>query len=362
MSTELSQDELSAQFIDSSSTQGATQSTTHSLPPRGRRVVDYRPHPLLRSGHLQTIFGALVTGTLPPYVATPRVIPLADGESLVVHEEPGESLAADARLAILVHGLGGDHSSPYMRRIASRLSGQGVRVWRVDLRGCGAGVKLAYRPAHAGTSGDLAAIVSHAQSCYPHARLSLAAFSLGGNVLLKMLGELAEGTIEVDIDPQRIERAIAVAPPADLHGCCVNMERFSRKVYTRYYLKMLARQVKARAELWEPWRMIEPTAALRTIRQFDHWYTAPLSGFADTNEYYDRSSSKRWLSKVTVPTSLLLDEHDPIIPYRAFQDVSFSPQIQVLVSRCGGHLGYVARDPLGRPKRWMDEWVVKQIT
>ncbi len=324
-------------------------------------IPKFRPHPLLRSGHLQTVFGALVSNALPPYAATQHVIDLPDGESMVVHEENNSDLSLDAPVAILVHGLGGDHRSPYMRRIAHRLSQTGVRVWRVDLRGCGAGLSYACRPAHAGTSGDLAAVVASAQRRYGDARVSIAAFSLGGNVLLKMLGELADGA-DYAIDPQRFRQALAVAPPADLHGCCDNMERFSRMFYTRYYLKMLGKQVQARAARWDAWRAIQPANALRTIRHFDHWYTAPLSGFANTDEYYSQSSSKNWLSRINVPTRILLDEHDPIIPFAAFKDVTFSPCIEVEVTRYGGHLGYLALGRGGTTRRWMDDWTVALLS
>lgn len=320
----------------------------------------FRPHPLLRSGHLQTIFGAMVTGTLPDYAARQHVIDLADGESMVVHEELNESLPDDAPVAILVHGLGGDHRSPYMRRIAHRLSMAGTRVWRVDLRGCGAGLPYAYRPAHAGSSADLAAVLARAQQLYGESRFSVAAYSLGGNILLKMLGELAEGNHAVDAS--RVALAVAVAPPADLSGCCDNMERWSRMVYTRYYLKMLGRQVKARADKWEPWRVIQPSTALRTIRNFDHWYTAPLSGFASTSEYYSKSSAKNWLDKIKVPTRILLDQHDPIIPINAFDGITFSSSIEVEVTRFGGHLGYIALGPSGTFRRWMDDWTVNVLT
>lgn len=323
-------------------------------------IDTFRPHPLLRNGHLQTIYGAMVTGPLPPYTAERHIIELGDGESMVVHEEKGRELDAAAPMAILVHGLGGDHSSPYMRRIAHQLCNQNIRTWRVDLRGCGAGLQHAYRPAHAGSSSDLAAVVAAAEQQYPRSSLAIAAFSLGGNILLKMLGELADGQYP-QIDTSRIAKAMAIAPPADLHSCCVNMERFSRKVYTKYYLKMLGRQVRARAEKWEPWRAIRPATALRTIRHFDHWYTAPLAGFASTDEYYCKSSAKHWLNKIQVPTRVLLDKHDPIIPIAAFEGITFGSAIEVEHTRFGGHLGYLGIGPRGTTRRWMDEWTVALI-
>ncbi len=316
----------------------------------------FKPHPLLRSGHLQTVLGALAKGALPPYRAIDRKVPLADGEALVIHEEQTPQLIHENSLALLVHGLGGDHSSPYMRRIATRLAQAGYRVWRMDLCGCGAGMQHSHRPAHAGTSGDLAAVLAYAQKVYPQAQIAVAAFSLGGNILLKMLGELVEGELSIDIDRSRIAKAIAVAPPADLHTCSMNMERLTRRPYTNYYLKMLGKQVKARADRWDAWKAISPNERLKTIRQFDRWYTVPLGGFKNTDDYYSAASSKRWLNKIDVPTHLLLDRDDPIIPFRSFQNVEFSPSIECEVTRFGGHLGYLARARGGGLRRWMDDW------
>ena len=317
----------------------------------------FRPHPFLRSGHLQTVFGALVKGALLPYSARPQLISLADGEALVVHEEQMAVEDREAPLVILVHGLGGDHGSPYLRRIAHRLCASGMRVWRVDLRGCGAGLEHAYGPSHAGASSDLAAVVAAAQAHYPAVPMAIAAFSLGGNLLLKMLGELAENQIDAAVDLSRIVQAVAVAPPADLESCSSNMERMTRMPYTRYYLKMLDKQVRARAARWEAWRSITPSAVVRTIRQFDDWYTSPLAGFTNTDEYYSRASSTRWFDKINVPTRLLIDQHDPIVPFSAFRQLTFSPSISIETTRFGGHLGYLARHRRGGVRRWMDEWI-----
>lgn len=319
-------------------------------------IEPFRAHPLLRSGHLQTVWGGLVPGKLAPYSAAPLVVELPDGEALVVHEERTGARADDSPIVILVHGLGGDHSSPYLRRIAYRLSAANMRAWRVDMRGCGAGLEHGFRPSHAGASSDLTAVVSAAQQRYPRARMAIAAFSLGGNILLKMLGELADQPGQNLVDLSRIELAVAVAPPADLHVCSLNMERMTRLPYTRYYLKLLEKQVNARAARWEAWRAIAPKRGLRTIRQFDDWYTAPLAGFANSDEYYTLASSSRWFDKITVPTRLLIDQHDPIIPYEAFRQRTFSPCVTIETTRFGGHLGYLARDSRGGVRRWLDDW------
>jgi len=316
----------------------------------------FRPYPLLVSGHLQTIVSALLPGPLPAYVAEPIVIGVADGEALVVHQEPCVGLAHDAPLAILVHGLGGDHSSPYLRRIAGRLACRGLRVWRVDLRGCGHGLDHAYRPAHAGSSHDLAAVIAYAQQTYRPHKIAIAAFSLGGNILLKLLSELAAVPQQYGVDPTGIARAVAIAAPIDLQRCSRNMERPTRMPYTRYYLRLLAEQVRSRAERWEPWRVIQPTHAVRTLRQFDHWYTAPLAGFASADEYYRRASSAPGLVDIQVPTCWLVDQHDPIVPFDKVPPAAMSRHVDLQVTRFGGHLGYLAMGPRGGLHRWLDEW------
>lgn len=326
-------------------------------------MIPYRPHPLLRSGHLQTLMLGISYGDRPPHQATEIQIPLADGEALAVHEETGGPLSDVAPTAILIHGLGGNHRSPYLQRIAQQLRREGVRVWRVDLRGSGAGLSLAWRPAHAGCSSDLAAIVRAAHERYPASPLRIAGFSLGGNVLLKMLGEAAAGAQGTEqFDLSCVERALAIAPPINLHDCANNMDRLSRRVYTRYYLKVLDKQVEQRRALWPAWQAIAREPKVKTIRQFDARYTAPLGGFRDTNHYYDVASSDQWLPHIKTPTTILVDRHDPIVTAASFARTSFDPTfVQIEHTRHGGHLGYIGLDDQGRVMRWMDHYVIQSL-
>lgn len=324
-------------------------------------MLPFRPYPLLYNGHLQTLLLGVYTGPLPTASTVSIQIDLEVDQSLLVHEQVNASLPDDAPIAILIHGLGGCHQSPYIQRIAHRLCNEGVRVWRVDLRGCGAGWKLAWQPAHAGCSTDLAAIIRCAQDRYPSAKLRIAGFSLGGNILLKTLGEAAVGEIE-NIDLSRIESALAVAPPVNLHDCAENMERLSRKVYTHYYVKILRKQAAIRAQWWPQWKAISALPTIKTIRQFDARYTAPLSGFRDTDDYYSSASSDQWLQHITVPTTILLDEHDPIVTTHSIPRAELNPAIVRLeFTRHGGHLGYLGRDEKGRKFHWMDYYVAEKL-
>lgn len=326
------------------------------------QILPYRPHPLLRSGHLQTLLVGVVYGERPNYHAAQIQVPLADGDVIVVHEELGEPLGEAAPLVVLIHGLGGDHSSPYMQRIAHQLRQSGMRVWRVDLRGSGCGMKLAWRPPHAGSSDDLAAVVRTACDRYPHAALHMVGFSLSGNILLKMLGEAASGADHGDMEWQRIASAIAVAPPVDLHHCANNMERPSRRVYTRYYLKMLRQQIEQRQAQWPQWQEVPEGPRLRSIRQFDARYTAPMCGFTDTDDYYTRASAKPWLRSIRTPTTLLVDRHDPIVTVESFDPSRINQQsTELVLTSYGGHMGYFGLDERGRHVRWMEYFVIEHL-
>jgi predicted alpha/beta-fold hydrolase len=325
-------------------------------------MLAYRPHPLLRNGHFQTILAGIHEGSLSPRNATIVPVALDDGDHLVVHEEIGPPVAQESKLVILVHGLGGDHSSPYLQRTTQALLHRGCRVWRVDLRGSGQAMQLGWRPAHAGCSADLAAVVQMARQRYPQSPISMVGFSLSGNILLKMLGELGAGRLAISLPEAGIQTAMAVAPPLDLHDCADNMDRWSRRLYTRYYLKLLEQQAAIKRDLWPQWKQLPSHPPVRSIRQFDSRYTAPLSGFRDWQHYYDEASSLPWLPEIKTPTEVILDRHDPIVTWSSFQKAQYDPNwVGFTHTKYGGHLGYFGIDDLGKIFRWMDYYVVQRL-
>lgn len=323
-------------------------------------LIKYRPHPLLRNGHLQTLMVGVISGRRPHYQATSRLVPLADGESIVVHEEMGGFVRPEAPLVIMIHGLGGDHRSAYLERLAPRLRCAGFHVWRVDLRGCGLGLEHAWRPANAGSSSDLADVVSAAADWFPKSKIHVVGFSLSGNILLKMLGEFGTGTRSASFDQGRLS-ATAIAPPANLHDCADNMDKFSRGLYTRYYLKVLDQQVQLRQQKWKQWQVIPRQPAVKTIRQFDSRFTAPLSGYRTAEEYYSAASSAPLLSSIQSPTHILVDRDDPVVTAHSFESIQLSPMTSLEFTRFGGHMGYFGLDDRGRLLRWMEEFVVHRL-
>jgi len=226
----------------------------------------------------------------------------------------------------------------------------------MDLRGCGAGEHLAKFPVHAGRSEDVAAALAHVMETCPNSPVFLVGFSMGANLVLKLLGELGSQR------PDHLAGAMAVAPPIDLVTCARNMERGINCLYNRSFLRTLLRTANERrqrvpAELAPP---LSPRPI--TLREFDHRFTAPLAGFASAEEYYERASSAPLLKNIEVPTVVLTAADDPIVPVQPFESASYSPLAKLVVVPSGGHLGFFGKSGLDPDRRWLDWRIVDWVT
>jgi predicted alpha/beta-fold hydrolase len=207
----------------------------------------FRPHPLLRGGHAQTIAGVYFPGKLSPYAAQRHFVELEDGDRIVLHDDTPADWQPGGRVVLLVHGLGGCHSSPYMVRIAAKLLARGARVFRIDLRGWGDGAETAKLPFHAARTADIAAALWFVDRLTHASPTALVGFSLGGNMVLKLLGDAGRSSRRSDSAtnssrneassaeylPVALDRAMAIAPPIDLLFCCHNLQGRMGRVYDR---------------------------------------------------------------------------------------------------------------------------------
>ncbi len=316
----------------------------------------FHPHPLLPGGHAQTLAGVLLPSGERRAGTQQHVVALDDCDAIVLHDDAPQDWPAGGPAALLVHGLTGDHSSGYMVRIAARLMTAGVRVFRMDARGWGAGTHLARRPANAGRSEDARAALHSIASMCPGSALSVAGFSLGANLVLKMLGE------DCGAQPRALVRAVAVNAPILLAASVRAMETGANRVYDAYFTRMLVRRVATLRRTVAGFDWPRPGAPPRSLREFDEVYTAPLSGYRDADDYYARASAAQFLGRITTPTLLLTAEDDPSVPRNGFPDRPPSPAITPHSAPSGGHLGYIARERGDDPdRRWMDARVVEWL-
>lgn len=313
------------------------------------------PHPLLRGGHLQTIAGVYLARRLPPYRAAQHVVALPDGDRIMLHDDRPEQWHPGDRVALLLHGVAGCHGSPYLVRVAEKLNRIGVRTFRMDMRGCGAARAMAEYPGHAGRSEDAAAAVAKIQQAAPGSPLTLVGFSMGGNIVLKMLGEAASHL------PGNVDGAVALAPPIDLICCGKNIDRGWNRMYSRNFTRLLVQYVRERRET-VPAIAARPLLPYPTsIVDFDNRFTAPLSGFRDVWDYYEQASAWPVLARVAVPTLILTAKDDPVVPFSMFERACFSSTIQLVAPDRGGHIGFVAHRNADPDRWWMDWRIIQWI-
>lgn len=312
----------------------------------------FEPHPLVRGGHAQTLAGHFFPGALFPYRATQHPVSLPDGDTIILHDDrPAEWQSTD-RTVLLIHGLAGSHDSPYVRRIAAKLGDRGIRAFRMDLRGCGAGERLAKLPYHSGRTEDAAAALEAIARLCPDSPTALVGFSLGGNITLKLLGEVGERP------PGNLDRAMAVCPPIDLSACTVALSKNVNRIYDRYFVRLLTQQLEER-------RRKIPDAAYREferppkrLMEFDDLFTAPVCGFGTADHYYRTCSSGQFLHDIELPCFILAARDDPMIPPGPLESASISATTVVHLTDTGGHLGFVGKTGIDPDRRWMDWRVV----
>jgi predicted alpha/beta-fold hydrolase len=315
----------------------------------------FRPHPLVRGGHLQTILGAYLPWQRVPYNARQHQVTLDDGDRIVLHDDQPQSWQPGDGVVLLLHGLGGSYQSSYMQRSATKLTERGYRVFRMDLRGYGAGFPLARYPVHAGRSEDAGSALAHVMELCPGSPVHLVGFSMGGNIVLKLAGELGSQA------PQNLASVLAVSPPIDLVECSRNMHRRVNRVYDRRFVKNLLDLVQRRKQLVEGALHRAFATLPKRLVDFDDQYTAPLSGFAGAQDYYEQASSGRVLRHVSVPTLIVTAASDPIIPVGPFERTRYSDSTQLIIAPCGGHLGFFGRAGIDPDRRWLDWRIVDWI-
>jgi hypothetical protein len=204
---------------------------------------------------------------------------------------------------------------------------------------------------HSGGTEDVVFVLEELRRRWPHRRMGALGFSLGGNVLLKLMGEREDGGTGL------LAAAVGISVPYDLAAGSVYMEQgLMGLFYTRYFLRSLKAKVWAKKELLEPILDLGKVLGARTLVAFDDHATGPLHGFADAADYYSRASSKQFLEGIRVPTLLFHAGNDPFLPPRAIplDLVEANPWLVPAFARRGGHVGFVAGAFPGVPSFWTE--------
>ena len=321
---------------------------------RGARVA-WRPTPFKAppwalNGHVQTLAGKALRPS--PALPLERVRwETEDGDLLLV-----DLLDADrenAPLVVVLHGLEGSSRRPYALLTYRALRKRGMAAAGLNFRSCGGEPNRRARFYHSGETGDLAHVLTRLRERWPERPMAAVGFSLGGNVLLKLLGEEGEGA------RRWLSAAAAVSVPFDLDAGARALEaRFMGRLYARYFLRSLRAKAEGKADLLEEVVALEAVRAARTLRAFDDAATAPLHGFEDAAHYYAESSSAGFLAAVRVPTLVVHSLDDPFLPREAVpvDALEANPWLHPVLTSRGGHVGFVHGTPWA-PRFWAEAQV-----
>jgi len=326
----------------------------------------FRPAWWLPGPHAQTVWGRLVRPRR--MVSFEReALETPDGDELLLDHAPGP--AGSPRLLVL-HGLEGSSNSVYVQGLLAEAARRGMRGTALNFRSCArdpndlARMLPNRRPRlyHSGETGDLDFVVRTLAAREPGTRIAAAGVSLGGNVLLKWLGENPGQTA--------VAAAAALSTPYDLADSAAYLETYVGGLYVRHFLGTLKEKARAAAARFpEAGSKIDVPRMLaaRTFWQFDDAATAPLHGFAGADDYYRRSSSLGYLARITTPTLCLSAEDDPFLSRRAVENArdAAAPHVELRVTPRGGHIGFVAGAAPWRPSYWAEalaaDWLRRRL-
>lgn len=300
--------------------------------------INFSPLPGLSSPHLQMIF-AYLTPTWEEPSSKSLLVPIGNGDHLSCEVSTPPSWQPHHLTVAMVHGLGGDHTSGYMIRMANRLYDNGVRSVRINLRGCGNGKGLSKLPYNGGNSDDILAILEALKKDAPLSPIRLIGFSLGGNIVIKMAGELGKRANSL------LDHIYAICPVIDISGTVAKLDQAHYWIYHKYYLNHVLEQGRD----WITNTMIS------SILDFDELVTAPRWGYNNAEDYYKKCSSYQFISGVEVPLDILFAEDDPFIDYRYLKDTKIPLSTNVWLSKNGGHMAFIGWTEGVNGYHWMDE-------
>jgi predicted alpha/beta-fold hydrolase len=263
----------------------------------------------------------------------------------------GDAPGPSAAVVLVIHGLEGSARRRYMRNAIRELERAGLWPVALNLRGCSGESNRALHFYHSGKTDDLAHVLEAIRKRHPDRKVGALGFSLGGNMLLKLLGERADGGLGI------VDAAVATSVPYDLAAGCALLERTAMgKAYAGYFLRSLKAKVELKHARLGGVIDLAKAARARTIWEFDDAVTAPLHGFASAAAYYAECSSARYLGGVATPTLMLHAVDDPFLPADAIpcREAEQNPALHLVLQRSGGHVGFLEGTPW-RPVFWADE-------
>ncbi|MCQ8104030.1 hydrolase [Methylomonas sp. SURF-2] len=318
----------------------------------------FRPAWWLRSPHLQTLYPALLRKIKPLPRTRERLI--TPDDDFIDLDWYGENAGV---IVILLHGLSGSSESGYILGLQKALLQAGMASVAMNFRGCSGESNRAARCYHSGETEDIDFVYRCVRQRYPDSVIAAVGFSLGGNVLLKWLGEQA--------DKATIAAAVAVCVPLLLHECASKLDKGFSRIYRKYLLDELKRymDIKRRSLRQNGFQTeadklnrLGEWSGIKSFWQYDDRVVAKLHGFIDVHDYYRRSSSRQFLSAIRVPTLVIQAADDPFMTPAVLPEAAeLSRQVELEIYSGGGHVGFVGAGKLLKAEYWLESRIPQYL-
>lgn len=319
------------------------------------RELPFDPCPLLGHPHPQTYFSSF-RYWIPKPVSEGTIVPLPDGDKVVIESTTPKHWKKTDPTVLCVHGLCGSHLSSYLLRLVNRLTPLGIKTVRFNMRGCGTGKGLAKQIYHSGRSEDVLEAVKVLKKEFPDSPIILIGFSLGGNIVLKMMSELSSS------ESSLVERVFAICPPVDLMSSALLTKEVAGGMYGRYFYRLLRENVYELHRLFEDLPPIDLPKNL-SLYEFDQLYTVPRIGYKSIEEYYSKCSSIHLIGDIQAPCKILFSGDDPIVSHHSLDNHRLPSNIEIYKTKKGGHMGFLGNPASPRGFYWLDsileDWILE---
>ena len=324
-------------------------------PLQNEAIPPFEPARNLDGGHRMTLFTWGRPRSFPELPAPqPRYFDVAPNARVLArcHWQPTPRRHPTL---LALHGLEGSTEAHYMRGLADKGRRAGFNVVLLNQRNCGGTEHLSVGLYHSGLSADPAAVIRELVELDGLSEIAVVGYSLGGNLALRLAGDHGpKGPAEA------LTAVCAVSPTMDLRRCVEALERSSNVLYELNFVRNLKRRMRRKARLFPDRFDLRPLAGVRSVRDFDEAFTALHHGFRDADDYYYRASSLRVVEQIRVPTLILSAEDDPFVPPDQFVTPALAdnPAITLMVTRHGGHCGFLTDACPGFDGYWAEQTAV----
>ena len=293
---------------------------------------DYRPPLLFRNGHIATIYAGLFRRINGLEQKRERVL-LPDGDFLDL--DWSFASKPDEKVVILLHGLEGHGQRPYITGSARSFLQAGFDVCAVNFRGCSGETNKLFRSYHSGATEDLDAVVNHIISLNKYSRVFVKGFSLGGNMVLKYLGEGRR-------IPNELKGVVAVSVPCDLHDSLIQLLKPKNILYARRFRRHLVEKLWAKHQLYPEQISVKEIRSIKNLKDFDDVYTSKAHGFSDALDYYRKCSCRQFLKDVEIPSLIINAKNDSFLGKNCYpeEEANENKNIILRMPAYGGHVGF----------------------